>query len=368
MKKVKFFATAFIALAMFSCSKENPVTDGVEQGKPASISIRIVGSADDSQKSRYVVPGGDMGELVKTESGIDNLNFLVFDAQGNYMGGDYLGSQNMADHVGDTYKIDGLISGKNNKVFAIANLGAVLPETVDNIAALAARTAGLIDQSFRYLTMSGENRSFKLEPGSNSITIPMVRLAARVRLAWSTTGLLPAGASFKPTRAYMLNVKALSSLTGIDSANLTTTELAHGGGDTFTGSITTGSILYNYLNEDRVDDATGNVYFYSFEHKSTASSPSNAKIVLEGSFDPDGAGPLLATTCYYPVQVNINNGSMTTGGSNKGIERNNQYKVTMNIKKQGNDNPWENIDPATLDVAVSVAPWEVEIEQTTTFE
>lgn len=89
--------------------------------------------------------------------------------------------------------------------------------------------------------------------------------------------------------------------------------------------------------------------------------PNNAttptRLVIKGTFDPDGTGEKVAVPVYYPVNINYNStdGSAVDGGTVKQVYPNKNYIIDVTIQGQGSKNPTDAIaDPQTVKATITV--------------
>lgn len=135
-----------------------------------------------------------------------------------------------------------------------------------------------------------------------------------------------------------------------------------------------GNVVTKYLYE-AVTSHTVNTelktpyYFYTFPN---VSEDKPTRLIIKGTFDADGAGSGANVTRYYPIVINKKqaNTTITVGqGTDKGsIAFNTKYVLTAVIKGEGAPNDETDIDPATLQLTVTVADWALTINQNVTFE
>ena len=234
-----------------------------------------------------------------------------------------------------------------------------------------------LTQTATELPMSGDikqgaSSTFTLTAGTTSnLTAEVSRLVARVAInsiktAFETSGQY-AAATFTAKKIFLHNANTKSNVdpgTPIVSVPLS-------------GKVDgTNAGLQTALNQAITAAAhTTPYWFYTFAHNATTPT----KLVIYGSFDPDGAGSATPKNVYYPVVVNklqpgtiIKDGGTTVGSAASGkgdgtISRNSTYTITATIKGIGVDDPDKDINPAVLNLTVSVAEWALELSQDVTF-
>lgn len=118
------------------------------------------------------------------------------------------------------------------------------------------------------------------------------------------------------------------------------------------------------------DTYSGTAYFYTTPNNNTTS---NTRLVIAGSFDPDGNGAEAAITKYYPVNINYqyNAGTKTAaavdGGTVNVVSPNKNYKLSITIKGKGVEKPSETIEDGSVVVTPTVSAFD-EVNQSNTFE
>ena len=109
-------------------------------------------------------------------------------------------------------------------------------------------------------------------------------------------------------------------------------------------------------------------YFYTFPNVSNTPT----KLIIKGMFDADGGGSSASVPRYYPIVINKKQANTTISGgagTDKGsIALNTKYVLTAVIKGEGAPDDNTDIDPATLQLTVTVADWALTIRQDVTFE
>lgn len=234
-----------------------------------------------------------------------------------------------------------------------------------------------LTQTATALPMSGDikqnaSTTFTLTAGAtSSLTAEVSRLVARVAInsiktAFDASGQYSA-ATFTAKKIFLHNANTKSNVdTGTPTVSVPLSGKVDG----------TNTDLQTALNQ--VINTTAHTvpyWFYTFAHSATTPT----KLVIYGSFDPDGAGSETAKNVYYPVVVNriqpgtiIKDGENPVGSASAGkgdgtISRNSTYTITATIKGIGVDDPDKDINPAVLNLTVTVAEWALNITQDVTF-
>ena len=188
---------------------------------------------------------------------------------------------------------------------------------------------------------------------------------ARVSISSIKTAFDPVGrfkdATFKVDAIYLKN--ANSSV----NADKTGGAPINGGHE---GAVVTQYLYEAVTGHTANTELTTPYYFYTFPNAST-SEPT--KLIIKGTFDADGAGVVSTPIArYYPITINKKQANTTiTGGAgtDKGsIAANTRYVLTAVIKGEGAADDKTDIDPATLQLTITVADWVLTISQNVTFE
>lgn len=228
-------------------------------------------------------------------------------------------------------------------------------------------------------TSGGSTTTITLSQGSSTTAfVSLTRLVSRISISrvlydFSTEGLYPS-AIFTVTDIFMSQAKgATDCATGTTIP--TTTNLCQGD-----PSTSSNSDFRIYLRDTVTDFTNGSnftnpYYFYTY-----ANNDPNfpTKLIIKGTFDVNGDGIITAAegdkVVYYPVVINKNQAGTTwnpgyTGYSPTGsIDRNKTYALTATIKGKGATSPLEDINPANVNLTVSVEAWAMDIVQNVTFE
>ena len=365
-------ATATLSLSACGSDENENVIQPKE--KTAKLELTLVGTPADSRAT---------GTLPTTdESQINRLTVAVFTgASGNPVNAlrEFTGDDIKAATGGTGKKITMLCEpGNGQTIYVVANASTGLFAGVTNLAGFKAKLMLLSEttkaagagaatdtQKANNLPMLGSATGKDFTAGTETeANIALSRLVARVSISNVKTAFDPVGrfkdATFKVDAIYLKNVDS--------SVNADKT-----GGAPINGGHE-GAVVTQYLYET-VPSHTANTelttpyYFYTFPN---VASSTPTKLIIKGMFDADGAGATVATPRYYPITINKTQANTTiTGGSgtDKGsITANTRYVLTAVIKGEGAADDKTDIDPATLQLTVTVADWELTINQDVTFE
>lgn len=228
------------------------------------------------------------------------------------------------------------------------------------------------------LPMSGEvkdgsgNATFTLVAGKNTgMTAEVKRLVARVSISSIKSAFDPNGqysaASYELKNIFVRDAvkEVVPAVGGYADTKMDTPTF-------LTGSYegTPGTAALTTAVDPAVDvktEHTANYWFYIFPNEE---ADTHTALVLEGTFKKDASDA--GTTIYYPVIINKDQiGTSITGNSGTGtsnIQRNTIYAISATIKSIGTTDPTADIDPASLELTVTAADWELNITQDVTFE
>ena len=364
-------ATATLSLS--ACGSDENENVNQPKEKTARLELTLVGTPADSRAT---------GTLPTTdESQINRLTVAVFTgASGNPVNAlrEFTGDDIKAATSGTGKKITMLCEpGNGQTIYVVANASTGLFAGVTNLAGFKAKLMLLSEttkaagagastdtQKANNLPMLGSATGKDFTAGTETeANIALSRLVARVSISSIKTAFDPVGrfkdATFKVTGVYLKN--ANSSV----NADKTGSVLVHGGD----GSTDTKKYLYETVSTHTANtELTTPYYFYTFPNVSNTPT----KLIIKGMFDADGGGSSASVPRYYPIVINKKQANTTISGgagTDKGsIALNTKYVLTAVIKGEGAPDDNTDIDPATLQLTVTVADWALTIRQDVTFE
>lgn len=389
MKLEKLFLLGAIALGLAACSNED--TPVVQQAKNATMSLKIVQGG-----TRAI---GD-SELTTKESKIKRLDVFVFN--GDARDG-YERAEN-EDGVTEVKNIAVTTGSRTMMVVANATFTKEEMKAITSKADLLTKVAtDLATQTLeKGLLMTGEvTEAFTIAPGKNYYGYPdqpgvdaenqhsknepvkLIRVPARVSLISAVTTFEGSyeGFTFEPEEIFLFNAKKQSKYFGNPGALVKGPELLSGIDLTdFDGTLKPDTWVPAWK-ADYLKDAFTSldilsekpVYYYVFENDASvqptvlsikgkikkADNTYATKDEFPDAIDAQGF-------TYYSILVNATRDGYTYSGENNGItgdkiiRRNTHYKISVTIKRIGKKDPTDPpIEPATLDVKVEVAEWEV---------
>ena len=366
-------ATATLSLTACGSDENENVIQPKE--KTARLELTLVGTPADSRAT---------GTLPTTdESQINRLTVAVFtEASGNPVNAlrEFTGDDIKAATSGTGKKITMLCEpGNGQTIYVVANASTGLFAGVTNLAGFKAKLmllsettkaagAGAVTdtQKANNLPMLGSTTGKDFTAGTETeANIALSRLVARVSISSVKTAFDPVGrfkdATFKVDAIYLKNA---DSSVNADKAG---SVLVHGGD----GSTGTKKYLYATVTGHTVNtELTTPYYFYTFPN---VDSSKPTKLIIKGLFDADGSGSTSAPIArYYPITINKKQANTTIAGgagTDKGsIAANIRYVLTAVIKGEGAADDKTDIDPATLQLTVTVADWALTVRQDVTFE
>lgn len=343
MKKKLYLLSVVLVLFLGSCAQQGTLND--VSGMSAKLEIQL-GVAS---KTIGAIP------IESQDNSISSVTVGVFNG----------------DRV-DVISTNTPVSGKITVVASAGNRTfiAVANAPTGSFAGIQTKTAFLeksldLTQDKTSMLMASDEIPVTLVSGDVPVqkSISITRLAARVQITsiqtdFSLTGQY-SGASFAMDKIFMYNAKSKTTVGTIPvTGNLVHGVLADG-----TESLTSLLDKLNTAISFPTTAYTTPSYFYVYENSVAASgNDENAtKIVIGGTFKANSSDA--GTYLYYPIVVNkpqIGTTIVDKDGAAStvvGLKRNQQYFITVKIKGVGVDSPAKFINPANLDLNITVTPW-----------
>lgn len=362
-------------LSLTACGSDENENVTLPKEKTAKLELTLVGTPAASRTT---------GTLPTTdESQINRLTVAVFTGtSGNPVNAlhEFTGDD-IKDAAGGTGKKVTMLCepGNGQTIYVVANASSALFAGVANLAEFQSRLALLSEttksagtgdatdvQKANNLPMLGSATGKDFTAGGElKVEIALSRLVARVSISSIKTAFDAAGqfknATFKVDAVYLKNANSSVNMKKEGSVPI------NGGHE---GSAVTKYLYETVASHTANTELTTPYYFYTFPN---ASGDSPTRLIIKGTFDADGSGAAsTAATRYYPIVINKKqaNTTITAGqGTDKGsIDSNTKYVLTAVIKGEGAPDDDTDIDPATLQLTVTVAEWALTIEQNVTFE
>lgn len=368
-------ALATVTLSLTACGSDENESLTQPKEKTAKLELTLVGTPVASRAT---------GTLPTTdESQINRLTVVVFTgASGNPVNAlhEFTGNDIKDATDGTGKKITMLCEpGNGQTIYVVANASSALFAGVTNLTEFQSKLALLSEttksagagdatdvQKANNLPMLGSVTGKDFTAGGElKVEIALSRLVARVSISSIKTAFDKAGqfkdATFKVDAVYLKNANSSVNMKKEGSVPI------NGGHE---GKVVTKYLYEAVTGHTANTELTTPYYFYTFPN---ASGDTPTKLIIKGTFDADGSGTAsAAATRYYPIVINKKqaNTTITTGqGTDKGsIAFNTKYALTAVIKGEGALDDKTDINPATLQLTVTVAEWALTISQNVTFE
>ena len=368
-------ALATVTLSLTACGSDENESLTQPKEKTAKLELTLVGTPVASRAT---------GTLPTTdESQINRLTVVVFTgASGNPVNAlhEFTGNDIKDATDGTGKKITMLCEpGNGQTIYVVANASSALFAGVTNLTEFQSKLALLSEttksagagdatdvQKANNLPMLGSVTGKDFTAGGElKVEIALSRLVARVSISSIKTAFDKAGqfkdATFKVDAVYLKNANSSVNMKKEGSVPI------NGGHE---GKAVTKYLYEAVTGHTANTELTTPYYFYTFPN---ASGDTPTKLIIKGTFDADGSGTAsAAATRYYPIVINKKqaNTTITTGqGTDKGsIAFNTKYALTAVIKGEGALDDKTDINPATLQLTVTVAEWALTISQNVTFE
>ncbi len=366
-------ATATLSLTACGSDENENVTQPKE--KTARLELTLVGTPA-TNRATGTLPTTD-------ESQINRLTVAVFTGSTDVSTvnalQEFTGEDIKAASTGTGKVISMLCSpGDGQTIYVVANAASALFAGVTNLAGFKAKLALLSEttkdagandatdvQKANNLPMLGTVNGKNLTAGEKlEVDVELSRLVARVSISSIKTDFDEAGqfkaATFKVDAIYLKNANSSVNMEKEGSVPIN--------GEHESKVVT--EYLYEAVADHKANtELKTPYYFYTFPN---ASGDTPTRLIIKGTFDADGTGATKAVTRYYPIVINKKQANTTISGgegTNKGsIAFNTKYVLTAVIKGEGAPNDETDIDPATLQLTVTVADWALTINQNVTFE
>lgn len=383
MKKQGLFLMSVASVMFFACSdNQDSVQNPNVTSEPTLLSISLTGT--DNMKGRATGT-----PTPAEESTVNDGIIYVFDAGGIVLKKAYFKAGDITNSTGS---IQIATTTAASSVSVLLNTGisdsasmAGKPYDIPSKTQLEALTVnlalsngtGAATQIKNNLLMSGNSTgtiTFTGNPKTANVPITVSRIASKIAINWSFVPNSGFTNKIRLVGAVVLNVPSSSHLFGtsltVPSANYieglpanVLNNFPAGGYKPASGNMISNVNLLS-VSGFTVTPVPDN-HFYVFEN--TNISPTIVALVAdfnENGLDVPNASANLRK--YYPVVIN----KATTGGQDgtMTIKRNVAYNVMLTVKGAGVDNPFNPIDPASLNVTVTVANWALIVNVNQTFE
>lgn len=349
-----------MALFLASCSQsDEPSIVNKDKGSPAVMTINFNNPAPE---------GRAVGAPVN-ESNITDGTVMIFRSSTGVLDG-------MKTFTSVASPITVPITAGTRDVYVVANTGLdfSLVQNVSDLKNLTTKYAlSSISATGTALPMSGsvlnQNATAATTTNHATATVQMTYMCSKVKISWDLTALNANMTNFTVTGAYIMNVPSETDCFAFGSDNLTTYCQSFVTGLNNPSTFNTG-FYYPVTPYTNAYDAnlaltspasnSGNNFFYIFENKLAA----HPTIVVVQATVQGNSG---TTTYYYPIVIN---GTQNTnsGDGTATVLHGKYYSVTAKIKGFGNDDPYDPVVNAFMDVTITLPAWGPIITIDETFE
>ena len=381
-KSTVLVSIAFAAIAMqgvfTSCSSEETVNTEKPTG-PQTLTLNL--KPADTRAAAYTDPG------TAAENTINSVTIGIFDSYNNVKT-----IQEVTTHsTTPTITTSQLAAG--DQVLVAVNAKAETFTGAKTVSDFENKTLAIDDA----LPVSGSGvdptklpmfgtGTIALKSGSTTefeASVDVYHMVAKITLNSLTVNFSATGgykdAMFTPTEVFMSNVPdVLDFYPAIDMSSYSTfatyKNLCHGeekgeesNKTNFKAYLGTTATLTGFTAKNAVlsgisGAATSSwgtaekiLFLYTMPN---AATDTPTRLVIKGSFDPDGTGEKVAVPVYYPVNINYNStdGSAADGGNEiKRVYPNKNYIIDVTIQGKGSSSPTDAIaDPQTVNATITV--------------
>lgn len=383
MKNHGLLLMSFATLLFLSCSDhQESIQESSKSGEPALLSIALSGASN--------VKGKAMGTPTpEEESNVNDGIIYIFNTKGEILNKSFFKSGDITSSTGSK-QITTTTSAASVSVLlntGIPDSASIVgtPYDVTSKRQLEALTVDLAlsngtgdgTQVKNNLLMSGASSdpiTFTGSPKTGQVSVSVSRIVAKVMINWSFE---PNSALVNKVRlvgAVVLNVPLSSRLFGT-SLTLSNMNYLEGLPDEVLNGFpdegyrpADGYMISNVglmsVSDFQVSPVPAN-HFYLFEN--TDDYPTIIAIVAD--FNENGIDqptPDDNLRKYYPIVIN----KATTGNQDgtMTVKRNVAYNVNAIVKGVGVDNPFYPVDPASLNITITVSDWALIVNVNQTFE
>ncbi|MBP1614030.1 MAG: Major fimbrial subunit protein (FimA) [Bacteroidetes bacterium] len=404
MKKSIYLIATLCVVVFSSCSNDGDSSSESVQGQTAKIELTLTGSTT----TRTVSSTNPVTGVATAEGTVNNIVVGIFNASDEVLTVQSITSPGVGSGDANKNTITCPLTGTATVTCSAVVVANVPDATVTALKSTTTKalflaeaisledaTASGDDQVSTNLPMSGgvidsnnsDAETFTLTPGGTTtgLSVEVVRMVSRITLtslsADFTSSSYP-DATFKLQRVFLRDAIAATKVTTSATSGdaMSGTSYLTGGGtwssDTWSGD---NAFLYDALSAELLIESSttlpGSKYYWFYAFANDGSTSPTA-FVIQGSFDQDGDGTSYSSeTVFYPVIVNKMQPGTTIGGTSYSgttttgsISRNQLYNLSVTLKNKGVSSPTDNINPANLEISVTVADWPTAIEQVVTFD
>lgn len=355
MKRLLQISAVLSTLALPACESEFDVNSSDQKERRLTIELVQDGSAT-------------RGTALSTETKISTIDVLIFDSRNNIL---VHRTVDATENEIDTISL--LIRETQCQIFAFANVSDQIDlENVKTIAELSALNLDLtqINLAGKGIPMSAENREVRLSSEvENVITLDLERYLARVNFEWkialdNTLG----NENLKVDEAFIINGTKKLGVTTIEANDtLAESEFIMGGELQAPDGIENQEEFDYFITENDSDLEDNKEVFYLLPNVLVENTPSESsygatKVVLGCTYTNSSTNK--KTKFYYPITIN----EIEKEEKDQPflVNRNTAYKVTVNIKGLGTENPWNPVAEKNIEVKLTIEDWK-EVNQDVTF-
>ena len=326
----KYLSMLVLSLALLSCTKQ----EVYEHETTSVITIYINSQAitRSAAKSSSPTRSALVSDPKSVENNVNSVTIAVFKADGTLRTLKEFSSpsKSVTMKVANLTTSDKVVCVANAKSGTFASIKTLDEFNAKEVSLDDALTTNGVDIIANNLLMYGSGAISADKDGFIS-NVDMYHLNSKISLN-SLTISIPNGGSFKPKEIYLINVPSAFkySYDGPYSSN----SYLHGS----LNSSIQGETQKLYLGYGNINSSVNKLFFYS--------SPNNSvkytKLVIFGSYDQDGNGPLQAKDTYYPIVID------------KNVLANKNYILNITVKGPGVDSPTDDLNYSNLTVTMNI--------------
>ena len=326
----KFLSTLVLSLALLSCTKQEIYEH--ETTSVITIYLNSQTITRSAAKSSLPTRSALVSDPKAAENNVNSVTIAVFKADGTLRTLKEFSSpsKSVTMKVANLTTSDKVVCVANAKSGTFASIKTLDEFNAKEVSLDDALTNNGVDIIANNLLMYGSGAIIADKDGFIS-NVDMYHLNSKISLN-SLTISIPNGGSFKPKEIYLINVPSLFRYS-YDNPYSSNSYL-HG---SLNSSISSESQKL-YLGYGNINSAVNKLFFYS--------SPNNSvkytKLVIFGSYDQDGNGPLQAKDTYYPIIID------------KNVLPNKNYILNVTVKGPGVDSPTDDLNYSNLTVTMNI--------------
>lgn len=317
----KFLTLLAVSLVLLSCTKQ----EVYERTTTSVITIYL--------NSQTITRSALINDPKSVENTVNSVTIAVFKADGTLRTLKEFStpSKSVTMKVANLTTTDKVVCVANAKAGTFASIKTLDEFNAKEVSLDDALTTNGVDIIASNLLMYGSGSVVADKDGYVS-NVDMYHLNSKVSLS-SLTINIPNGGSFKPKEIYLINVPSAF-------------KYSYGNPYSASGTYLHGSLNSQIPNESQklylgygnINSSVNKLFFYSSPNNSTKYT----KIVIFGSYDQDGNGPLQAKDTYYPIIID------------KNVLPNKNYVLNVAVKGIGVDSPTDDLNYSNLTVSMNI--------------